>query len=120
MARELLNLSAAITARNHNQTQEEFEKLIPAPKETLDLETLRSTSELIKGIKHPVLIEFLLEELTIYLHKRGIQEIAIIFLAHNCSITFFNYYDELINLFMLLKERYPTVEQYRPLFIKKK
>ena len=113
---ELLNLSAAIGARNHSQTQEELGKLIPNPRETLNLKTLRSISKLLEGINHPVLIEFFLNELTTYIQERGIQVIAIIFLAQNCAVTFFNHYDELTNLFLLLKDRYPTAEQYQHFF----
>ncbi len=113
---DLLNLSAAIRALRKDITQEELARVIPKPQETLDFDTLRALSELLRGNQNPVTIEFFLNELTDYIQKRGIETISIIYLGQNCAVTFFDHLDKLTEFFLLLKDRYPTVEQYKNYF----
>lgn len=112
-----LGLSAAVKAQNKRAVQDELLKIIPNPRETLDLDQLRSLFAIMSGLENPVLITFLFQELTIYIRERGYQFEAIIFLAHSCAACLQP--NELVAYFNQLVELYPTTKSYQEYFKKK-
>lgn len=117
MAHELLNLSAAILAKNSRGVREELQKIIPAPQEQINTEVIRAIFEIFDTIKNPLLIEFFLVEFTTYIQERGIQFEAVLYLAQQCAVL---PTAETIKLFYTLMEAYPTAERYRKYFEKQK
>lgn len=111
-----MGLSAAVKAQNKGAVRAELSKLIPNPREALPIDQLRSLFALMSDLQNPILIEFLFTELTKYIHERGYQFEAIIFLAHNCAA--YLKPEELVAYFYKLSELYPKTQDYQEHFRK--
>lgn len=109
-----LGLAAAVKAQNKGAVRAELSKIIPNPREVLPIDQLRSLFALISDLKNPLLIEFLLQELTTYIRERGYQFEAIIYLAHNCAKSLKP--EELAQYFNILYELYPPTKNYQDNF----